>query len=74
VDQNANYGTEFSVLKSLRTISRENSEVKTNVSDISSASIIRIESTLTLMKEISETLVFNSTLTRLMARDDFSTV
>jgi hypothetical protein len=59
------------VLKPSRAISHVNVELKINVSDISSVSIA------TLMMEsaeISETLVSNSTLTRLIAREEFSTL
>jgi hypothetical protein len=66
-----------------RAISRVDVELKTNVSEIS-VSIIRTDghhydeasTTSTLKMEtgkVCETLVFNSTLTRLIAREDIST-
>jgi hypothetical protein len=61
----------FYVLKSSRAINHVNVELKTNVSEISSVSIA------TLMMEtaeISETLISNSTLTWLIAPEEFSTV
>jgi hypothetical protein len=54
------------VLKSFRTISSVNVQLITNVPEISSVSIIRVD---LMMKEISQTLFFKWTLTRLMARE-----
>jgi hypothetical protein len=72
------------VLKSSLAISHVNVELKTNVSEISSVFIIRVDvgsdhmplylSTLLMeTNKISETLVFNSTLTWLIARENYST-
>jgi hypothetical protein len=68
----------MNVIKSSRTISRVNLESKTKVSETSSVSISvrNDQNPLTLMMEtklVSETLVFDSTLTRLIAREDFIT-
>jgi hypothetical protein len=51
--------------------SRVNAELKT---DVSSVSIIRVDDKTLMMEreEISETIVFNSTLTRRIALEDFS--
>jgi hypothetical protein len=63
------------MLKSTQAISHVRVEFKTNFSELS---IIRIDVILTLTllmktEEISETLVLNSTLTWLIAREYFST-
>jgi hypothetical protein len=57
------------VLKSSRAISRVDVELKTNLSEIFVFIIILMMEA----DEIPETLVFNSTSTRLIARDGFST-
>jgi hypothetical protein len=69
------------VIKSSRAISRVNVELKTNVSETSSVSIIRVRDTDRDRdpdpddghRASLRNLVFNSTLTRLIAREDFIT-